>query len=361
MRSELRKIVRAAATRTLAMAAVGLAMLASGGLAATEKTTDQLWLISTRRTPICDPAGAKDIRLDYWHLDDDNRWLPADREAFLAADDPAVPTSFFIHGNRVDRDDAVRSGWKVYRRLHEQAAGRRLRFVIWSWPADRVRGRNRRDVRVKAARSDVQGHYLARCVNRIDPGVPLSMVGYSFGARVITGALHMLGGGRLAGRSLPEAAARQAPVRVVLVAAALDADWLLPGRYNGLALGQLDRMLITQNACDPVLKRYPLMYCIRGPQALGYTGPACLAQLGPDRKKIELLRLGCSVGKAHKWNCYLSAPSLRRRLAWYAFVEPPEPDTALQQPPLPELSAASAETAGGGQQAAGQQAVGGGR
>ena len=329
--------------------AVGLTMLWATGLLAADRPAGEVWLISTRRAPLCSPGLEADQPLDYWYLDADRQWVPADREAFMAADDPAVPTSVFIHGNRAGHQRAVRMGSDLYRELAKHAGDRPFRFVIWSWPADRIRGRNRYDVRVKAARSDVQSYYLARWVERIDPDVPLGMMGYSFGARVITGALHVLAGGRVAGRALAECpGATRVPVRAVLVAAALDSDWLLPGRRNGLALSRLDRVLITRNGCDPVLRWYPLMYHRHGPQALGYAGPACPGRLGDDQQKLDVLGMSCSVGKAHEWICYLRAPALRDRLAWYAFLELPEARGRRRTPRLAEAAEPADDPAAGG-------------
>jgi hypothetical protein len=128
----------------------------------------------------------------------------------------------------------------------------------------------------------------------------------------------------VAGQVLPDRSGspRAAPLRAVLVAAAEDYDWLLPGRAHGLALGQLDRALVTVNGNDPVLKRYPMMYSLGGPQALGYAGPACPSWLGQERHKLELLNVTCSVGNSHSWDCYVASPCVLDRLAWYAFMEP---------------------------------------
>ena len=322
----MRRIDWVAATRLPAALAVGLAIVLGAGVCAADSAPDHVWLISTRRAASSCPTGTGEDRLAYWRLETD-RWLSSDREAFLATDDPAVPTSIFIHGNRTGRQKAVRVGWSVYRHLKREAGDRAFRFVIWSWPADRIRGRKRRDSQVKASRSDVEGYYLASCLQRINPEVPVNLVGHSFGARVITGALHMLAGGRVAGRGLPDerTPAKRTLLRAVLVAAAVDNDWLLPGRRNGLALSQLDSVMITRNSCDPVLRWYPLMYCIRGPRALGHTGPACPAWLGPEGEKIELLGVECSVGRNHDWTGYLSALTRHSRLGRYAFLESAKP------------------------------------
>jgi hypothetical protein len=305
--------------------AAGLAVCLAGSIRAGESRRGDLWLVSTRRAPPCRPDRGEE-RLQYWHLGAEKRWVPAELSGLLAADDPAVPTCVFVHGNRADCRQAVHMGWGLYQCLAREAS-RPFRFVIWSWPADRVRGTNFRDLRVKACRSDVESWYLARWLRGIDRDVPVSLIGYSFGARVITGALQLLAGGEVAGRRLPErrAWAVRAPVRAVLVAGALDNTWLLPGRRNGLVLSQLQRVLVTRNARDPALRWYHAMYGLHGPDPIGYTGPVGSSRLGTQRRRIELLCLDRSVGRNHGWEAYVRVPCLRSRLAWYAFLDSSPP------------------------------------
>ncbi len=113
-------------------------------------------------------------------------------------------------------------------------------------------------------------------------------------------------------------------VRAILVAAALDNDWLLPGHNHGQALSQLDRVLLTTNWSDTVLKWYPLVYRRRGTMALGRTGSACPSRLGPNGEKIETVNVDCSVGRNHSFCHYMHAPRVSSRLAWYAFLESAE-------------------------------------
>ena len=300
--------------------------------------SENVWIISTRRAPLCGRQGVMEASLDYWRLcrdaDDDAQWREAqwresDAEAFHAADISEGPTCFYIHGNRTSRYHAVGEGRHVLKCLGQQADGRKFRLVIWSWPAMQINGGNRKDVRVKAARSDVQAFYLARCLRRMNPKTQVGMIGYSFGARVITGALEILAGGQIAGYRLDmdyenasgseaeEATRGKLPrLRVALIASATDRCWFLPGRRNGSALDVADWAIITRNPCDPVLKYYPKMYGCRGPQAAGYTGPALTFE---QRQKTEVLNLSSSVGKSHKWCSYLSSPSLYWRLGECVF------------------------------------------
>ncbi len=315
--------------RRIAPATLLLVLLARCMPATGDDSAGQVWLISTRRAVRCGSVDYGEQKIDFYRLGPDDKWLPENQDTFVETGRPAVPTTIFIHGNRVGPDAAVRDGWRVFRRMKQDAGGRAFRLVIWSWPSDRIAGRQRHDVRVKASYSDVQSYYLAECLHRIKPDVPVGLVGYSFGARIITGALHMLGGGAVACRRLgerevaKERKAGRTPLRAVLVAAAIDAGWLAPGCRNSLATSQVEEILVTRNRCDPVLRWYRMMYGLRGPQAAGYVGAYCR---GESCEKIEQLDVTCSIGRVHDWACYVQAPPLGRRLGWCAFLETAEPE-----------------------------------
>jgi hypothetical protein len=306
------------------MAAVWAAFGIASAARAAEPAPDALWLISTRQLSGCGPQAGDQPH--YRFLGQDDAWVTADAATFLHGDDPATPTVFLIHGNRFSRQDAVDAAWGIYQFLRGQAGQRRFRFVIWSWPADRIPGRVRRDVRVKADRSELESYWLADCIRQIKPQVPVSLMGYSLGARPIVGAFRLLDGGEFCGLRLRGRVARRAPLRAVLVAAAADNTLLLPGDCDGSLLRCVDRLLVTCNPADPVLRWYRRIERGRGPDALGFTGPVCHSCLGPDSKKLEILNLSCEVGRRHETEAYWAAASLRARLAFYAFLAPPEPD-----------------------------------
>ena len=289
------------------------------------ETSQAVWLVSTRGAPHC---GGLDESLDtlrYWRLTEDCDWTPADAKDFQAADDVAGPTVVFIAGNRTDADDAVVKGWYVYEAIQSQTAGRAFRYVIWSWPADRVCRRNRPDVQLKADYCDAESYYVAAWLNHVRPKVKVSLVGHSFGPRIITGAMHLLAGGELAGQKMPDGAVadwaggKRNPVRAVLLGAAEDADALSPDGVNSLALSVFDRLLITRNCCDRVLRFYPRLYGRGGPQALGRGGPWGLD--GNGSEKIDVVDVSGTVGRVHDWRDYSSAPEVCSQWAFYAFLD----------------------------------------
>jgi hypothetical protein len=301
-----------------------LAILLGGASAAhADDEPHPMWLISTRSAPRCGDLDAAPQELQYWRSDGRCRWIAADAQAFRTTDDTAVPTIVYIHGNRTDADEAVTKSRYTYEVIRAEAADRPFRYVIWSWPAERVCRRNNDDVRLKAAYSDVESYYLARWLDGLRPGVRISLIGHSFGPRIITGALHLLAGGAVADRSLPEGAVtawtggRRNPVRIVLLAAAIDANWLAPGGCHGLALSLVDHALITQNGRDRVLRSYPRLNDHSGPQAMGFVGPCGVEQ----SKNVTVVDVSSTVGKIHDWRCYCSAANVRALWPHYTFLD----------------------------------------
>jgi hypothetical protein len=145
--------------------------------------------------------------------------------------------------------------------------------------------------------------------------VPIGLAGYSFGARVATGAIHLMGGGQLLGSSLKlDPKAGRPMISAVLLAAAEDDGWLAPGAPNGLTVPTVDRMLLLNNGCDSALKHYPLMdRCFRA-SALGYVG------LATSDPKIEQFDECCTVGSEHNWANYFCNECLDALMRPYLYL-----------------------------------------
>jgi hypothetical protein len=282
----------------------------------------EVWLISTRCAPVSGDlsSGQKSIR--YWRLSADRQWQRQDEGSFHAGDDPAVPTTIVVHGNRIDADEAVEFVRPIYCRLLNAAEEHPFRLVIWSWPSQRMCRRNRPDVQLKFCYCNAQAVYLAACLERLRPDVPLCLIGYSMGGQIVPGSLQLLAGGEVAGRSLAGRHSsaplpkRAAAVQVLVVAAATDDDSLASDGIYNWALSQVDTMLIVRNCCDRVLRWYPKTYRGRGPEALGYVGPTGSG----NYEKIELLDLTCEVGRGHHWDEYLTSCSLWEAIDRYSFM-----------------------------------------
>ena len=182
-----------------------------------------------------------------------------------------------------------------------------LRFVIWSWPSEQIRGRLK-DYQVKAARTRPVGWQLAWAVDQWPAETPLSLVGYSYGARVVTGALHLLAGGQLGELELRERLhAQRRPVRAALVAAAVDADWIRPGGFHGRALEQVDELVLINNQRDPAMRFYHLPMEGRRPRALGFSGPPLQGVSSTLTARVRSFDATDVVGRHHALVEYLGA------------------------------------------------------
>jgi|GEM_PF-1935349 len=299
------------------------ALIAAPAVPAAAADDDELWFVSSRCAR-CETDGT--VRLQYWRYID-GKW-ESRKLADLQAADPSLRTCIHVHGNRVNFCQANAGGWKFYETLTGGQTERPpMRFIIFTWPSDRIQGSSRKDVQAKAVRAECHSYYVAWLARQISPETPLSMVGYSFGTRVIGGALHLLGGGSLRGRAVGEADERPG-IRVVMLAAAMDNSHFLPGQAFQCAACQIDQLLVTRNTADRAMKWYPLLYKMmlrpqRGQQALGYTGVAGLHCLPCLAGRVEHRDVTCAVGNFHDWSgCAYLMPGLSERMRQYIYHEP---------------------------------------
>lgn len=199
------------------------------------------------------------------------RFQPSSLDEFVA--DPvsfnAPQTVIYVHGNWMEWKNARERGMYVYQLLAAQT-DRPIRLILFSWPSERE-GRIAPDVREKASLAHVESYYLAEFLKNVPADQTIGMMGFSFGGAVICGALQLLGGGSLDGRSLPQPIAAHQNVRVSLVAPAFDREQLRPGGKYELALSQIEQLVNLFNSVDPVLKRF--RFIDRGsPEAAGLLG-----------------------------------------------------------------------------------------
>jgi hypothetical protein len=234
--------------------------------------------------------------------------MTSDSDAFFASDDPEAITCFYVHAARVDQPKVIPRSCSIYRAVVLRGApDKPVRFVIWSWPADKTR-KPVQDFRRLGERADSDAYYLGSFLARMDARVKVSLIGYSMGPRIITGALHLLGGGSLRGKVLSLDAGKElVRVRAALWAPAVHSDWLLPGHYHGMAASELDHMVVIHNSLDPVLRRYQFTAKGGAPTALGYSGPACPECLGEDRARIDAIDVRCALGKSHQFDEHITS------------------------------------------------------
>ena len=306
---------------TVAVSHGAAASVQQAGCLRCERPADQVWVISTRGLGGCGTIQSPP-NFFVQRRSVNGAWTRSSIDEFLAADDPAIPIGFAMHGNRVSPAQAIRQGMMAYRQfIAKVPVSQPVRFVIWSWPSDRIHG-ILRDVRAKAARTTTDGKYLAWTLHQLNPQTPVSLIGFSFGARIVTGALHIVAGGSLDGFSLGPVKKPRISMRAVLAAAALHNYWLDEGQYHGRALEIVDSMLLMNNGCDMALKRYRFLDTSRTAAALGFTGPAGWS---PQYAKIRVVDACRDIGKAHDWDRYLMSARYTSLQAAALQVDRPRP------------------------------------
>ncbi len=273
---------------------------------------ESLWMLSTRRLPSAGEGRPPVFAPAVWRFDAGRGWVASSLDELLRAGCQASATNVFIHGNDTSAQDAAEMGLALYRQLqpHAHRAAPR-QFVIWSWPTADLGARVRKSAQVNELRTNTEGYYLACYLSRASPEVPMHITGYCTGARITTGGLHLLGGGTLAGMQIAQQdPAPRRQIHAVLLAACIPNDWLLPGQPHGRAISQVDRLAITVNTVDPVLRWHPLIWGRGGHEALGMTGLPESWRLGPEQGKVVWLDLTLVLERRHGWKYYKSSPQV---------------------------------------------------
>jgi len=275
---------------------------------------DDIWVVSTRRLPDIGRLPAT-VTLGVERLVPDvgcSRWMPSDLPSLL--DDPQRPLAVFIHGNRYDSASAKSQGVLLARRL---AACRphapQVRTVIFSWPSSQE-GHLLRDSRAKYERSMTEGYYLAWLLGQMDPGRPVAIMAYSYGALIALEALDNLATAERSGRSsLQPWIDRPARLHLVLMAAAVQQDALAPcGEYRQV-LRCIDRLTLLNNTQDQALRFFEFVDPDLRTEALGREHmPARWLPPGIEFVQVDAAPI---IGKSHRFPPYMETPALRQRMA----------------------------------------------
>lgn len=241
---------------------------------------------------------------------------------FYSTVDPAIPVCFVVHGVYTEFRNYVAISRNINRWIRTGGGNRPLRIVFFSWPSNGVLPiPSAADFNLLGLRSSYQGVMLADVINRLPAGQPVSLMGHSLGARIAASALNLQGGGSIeSGYRLDPATIAQHRYRAVLIAAAIDRDWLQPnGRFPGM-MTVTERVLNLHNTSDAALAFYPLRKGF-GTPALGFgqLTPRDRLALGDASQRIAELDASPFVGLAHDWGDYVPHPSLAAAFAPYLY------------------------------------------
>jgi hypothetical protein len=274
---------------------------------------DRIWLLDVRSLPtdtcnVCFP-----VRPNVKRVSGSGQVSPSSYDEYLQSIAEGRPTVIYVHGNRMPEEGVVERGLFIFNHC-VTCKDQPVDWAIWSWPSERE-GLLGYDIRTKADRTDAQGLMLADVLRQHAAiASETTLIGFSFGGRIVTGALHALAGGQLDGRLAPGDPIKGANFRAGLVAPAIGDRWLAAGSQHELATQNLEKISVLFNQRDAILKRYWLIDRVRGQMALGFTGPKHFAPRF-DGSVLPVAGRDCShfVGLSHVETEYYEAPCMAGR------------------------------------------------
>ncbi|MCA9129721.1 MAG: alpha/beta hydrolase [Planctomycetales bacterium] len=238
----------------------------------------------------------------------------------LVADCEANPQRrivIYSHGNWMEYGEARQRALMIFRMMcacHNQP----LTFIAFTWPSERDQG-FAKDIRGKKDLIDIESYYLASLITLLPADQPIGIMGFSFGTRVVSGALHLLGGGTLGGRGIMQSDAERPPYRVSLYAGAFDRDAFTSGGEYRCGLTNVEQLVNLFNSDDPVLRRFHFFERGSSPTAAGYRGLLIPCSV-PNSSGIaglfpSITQYDCrAIGRSHSETDYLRCPAMQRAM-----------------------------------------------
>ena len=290
-----------------------------------------LWMVETRDVP-------QEMGTDPWaslkvlHFDEGGSLVERDPRELLAlvANRPVMVQ---VQGSLTSPDIALGGllwthSWLTY----NKAITPDVVVIAFDWPSQRVHRLDVRDINEKGRRAYVAAYHLARFVQAFPPRSRICLLGQSYGGRVVTSALHLLGGGRLNSQSNdpPVSLPSLRPdlsLRAVVIAGAADRHWLDPGERLDRTLVACEAFLNLYNRRDEALKLYPFLIRSGHHRALGRVGlrASDLRRLGPTAARYTEHDMHDLLGREHTLLDAVSNPQIARWIAPYLWNDNPEP------------------------------------
>ena len=272
----------------------------------------EIYEISTRH--LCDRFRSisfdqPNVEVNKWS---GSRWVRSDVDDALPTSGTGVLTIIYVHGNFMERNNALERVRIVDRYLKEQT-DRPYRLLMLSWPSQRE-SKPLRDVFANAESAECQALYFAWMLQRLRSEPQVSLLGFSFGARAVTGGLHLEAGGTIPGfmtHPMPNTDSSM-KYRVGLVAPAMDRNWIERNGKHQLAMTHVESMVNLYNSKDPILRRFRFLDRLSRPIAAGFAGFTGIAALADPRvtaplagqSRIQQYDCGSVIGTTHSEKSY---------------------------------------------------------
>ena len=279
------------------------------------------WIVSTRCAKEVVEAGqAYDYQVYRFNGPSPGRGSSMDE--LLSSLQPGVPVCFMVHGSFVKWESMLNDSAYTYRWLRQAAPHKPVHIIFYTWASDDGGCIPHLRVNRLGRRASLNGFYLADLVTKVSTDHPICLIGHSHGTRMVSSALHAMGGGTVEGRYFANGPQPPRHLRVVLAAAAIDHDWLNPDERYGKALCQAEAVLNLRNCVDFPLLFYPLRRPISG-RALAISGITRRdrASLGEHRQKIIDYSVTDLVGVGHIWAHYYNQPMIADAIRHYVYFD----------------------------------------
>lgn len=275
---------------------------------------DGIWLVSSQGSALPETGQRPRFRVGVRLYRSGEGVRHSSLDNLIKSIDPSIPVCLVVHGSFVPERTVVSEAVRSRRWLKNGAGDRPFQMIYFRWESDLPVGPLVAfDVAILGQRASWNGFYLADLISRLPPNVQVGAVGHSHGARVISSALHLLGGGAVDGFCNPRLKQDQHRIRAAFVAGAVDHHWLNPGEEFDRALRRSDGIINLTNSRDPALAVYPLRaHGIR--RALGRTGLTDRDQdsLGGLSRQLRSIEVGEIIGCSHTWPAWTNEPSVAR-------------------------------------------------
>jgi len=275
------------------------------------------WIVSSR----CDVQHRRHLHLNDGELDvyqrtPDGQLLQGNMGSLQACLIPGVPVLVCIHGNWVTWQDECIESHAAYQWFRNACPQLPLQVIFFTWPSDReFTSLLPTHVSIRGKQAEFNGFHVARMMNCIPESCPVTLMGHSFGCRVILSTLHLAGGGDVQGMMFPGGMTSHR-YRAVFAAAAVDHHWMNPGDRFGCALPRTECIVNLRNRRDLALAFYPLHRVFAG-RALARSGLTRrdTRLLGAESQKVINLDVTAIQGHNHLWPGYFQSPEIGAAIA----------------------------------------------
>jgi pimeloyl-ACP methyl ester carboxylesterase len=275
---------------------------------ANPSVTSEIFELSTRHLPeqFCS-IDENNPPLDV-HRWEATRWQRSDLDQALTYEDK--PTIIYVHGNFMERNNTLERARILDSYLKTQS-NENYRLLLFSWPSQRER-KPLRDIYENDETAEDHSLYLAWILRQLRSQSRVSVLGFSFGARCVTAALHLDAGGNIPGLRFGNQqteSVQRVPYHLGLIAPAVDKNWLLPNGRYGKATSNINDFVNMYNSRDPVLRRYKFIDRLSRPIAgglVGFDGIGDPRATSPLAGQIKVKQYNCGgvIGTTHSEKSY---------------------------------------------------------